>query len=74
MAKIIRQSHSKAPTIRELNEKFAEDMNRDGHTKAFRTVQDEFDVEFLRPSSSGEEENIYGWLRALYRNFRGQNP
>jgi hypothetical protein len=45
-------------------------MNRDRQARAFHIVQDEVDMEFLRPSSSGEEENIYDWIRALCHDFR----
>jgi hypothetical protein len=57
--------------IRELNDEFAEDMNRKGHARAFRTIKDEVDQEFSRPSDSGDEENIYSWIRTLYRDSRG---
>ncbi|KAF4207309.1 hypothetical protein CNMCM8927_003583 [Aspergillus lentulus] len=55
--------------IRELNEEFAERMNRNGHARVFRTVKDEVDQEFSRDSDG--EENIYDWIRKLYRDSRG---
>jgi hypothetical protein len=55
--------------IRELNEEFAEHMNRNGHARVFRTVKNEVDQEFSR--NSGSDENIYDWIRRLYRDSRG---
>ncbi|KAK9604807.1 hypothetical protein V6Z93_002758 [Aspergillus fumigatus] len=55
--------------IRELNEEFAERMNRNGHARVFRTVNNEVDQEFSR--NSGGDEDIYDWIRKLYRDSRG---
>ncbi|PYH75340.1 P-loop containing nucleoside triphosphate hydrolase protein [Aspergillus uvarum CBS 121591] len=57
--------------IREINDEFADAMNRNGHARAFRTVQDEVDQEFYRPAGNGQDENIYDWIRMLYRDSRG---
>ncbi|KAL3482061.1 P-loop containing nucleoside triphosphate hydrolase protein [Aspergillus californicus] len=57
--------------IRELNDEFAETMNRNGHAKAFRIVQGVVDDEFCRPPTGGDDENIYDWIRMLYRDSRG---
>ncbi|KAF7172087.1 hypothetical protein CNMCM5623_004364 [Aspergillus felis] len=55
--------------IRELNEEFAERMNRNGHARVFRTVQNEVDQESSRNSVG--DENISDWIRKLYRDSRG---
>jgi hypothetical protein len=55
--------------IRQLNEEFAERMNRYGHARVFRTVHDGLDEEFSR--AFGDDENIYDWIRRIYRDSRG---
>ncbi|KAL4994952.1 P-loop containing nucleoside triphosphate hydrolase protein [Aspergillus recurvatus] len=57
--------------IRELNDEFADTMSRNGHARPFRTVQGEVDQEFRRHSGSRDDENIYDWIRMLYRDSRG---
>ncbi|OJD21879.1 hypothetical protein ACJ73_06779 [Blastomyces percursus] len=54
--------------VRDLNEKFAEELTRRGHTMVFRTVNNEIDNEYAR---KGDKENIYDWIRGLYRESRG---
>ncbi|PLB46308.1 P-loop containing nucleoside triphosphate hydrolase protein [Aspergillus steynii IBT 23096] len=55
--------------VRQLNEEFADEMNRNGHAKAFQTVNNKVDEEYFR--SSDDDESIYDWIRALYRDSRG---
>ncbi|KAH8431366.1 uncharacterized protein LDX57_009024 [Aspergillus melleus] len=55
--------------IHNLNETFAKDMARDGHLKIFQTVSGDIDTSFHR--ITGDQQNIYDWIRNLYRDSRG---
>ncbi|CRG92822.1 hypothetical protein PISL3812_09893 [Talaromyces islandicus] len=55
--------------IRRLNEEFSASMSRSGHAKIFRTTQDAVDPEF--DNKMGDQQNIYDWIRELYRDSRG---
>lgn len=55
--------------IHNLNELFAKDMAHYGHLKIFQTVSGDVDVSFHR--STGDQQNIYDWIRTLYRDSRG---
>ncbi|KAB8275847.1 P-loop containing nucleoside triphosphate hydrolase protein [Aspergillus minisclerotigenes] len=55
--------------IHNLNELFAKDMAHYGHLKMFQTVSGDVDVSFHR--STGDQQNIYDWIRTLYRDSRG---
>ncbi|KAH8693853.1 P-loop containing nucleoside triphosphate hydrolase protein [Talaromyces proteolyticus] len=55
--------------IRQLNDEFATSMSRSGHAKMFRTTQGEVDHEYY--NKSGDQQNIYDWIRELYRDSRG---
>lgn len=55
--------------IHSLNELFAKDMAHYGHLKIFQTVSGEVDGSFDR--SAGDQQNIYEWIRTLYRDSRG---
>lgn len=56
--------------IRNLNDKFAEVMARDGHTKIFQNLDGGRDVEYERPGRA-EDDDICDWIRKLYRDSRG---
>ncbi|PKX97711.1 dynamin-like protein [Aspergillus novofumigatus IBT 16806] len=56
--------------IRNLNDKFAESMARDGHTKIFQNLDGGQDKEYQRPWCP-EDDDIYDWIRKLYRDSRG---
>ena len=51
------------------NDAFSKDMAKRGHTRTFRLVNDEVDKEFV--SSYTNSENIYDWIRQVYRESRG---
>ncbi|RLM00109.1 hypothetical protein CFD26_107993 [Aspergillus turcosus] len=55
--------------IRNLNDEFAEEMARDGHTKVFQNLDGEPDEEYERPGRA--EDDIYEWIRNVYRDSRG---
>ncbi|KAL5048581.1 hypothetical protein BDW71DRAFT_213326 [Aspergillus fruticulosus] len=64
--------------VRALNGDFSRKIAKHGHAKVFRTPGDEEDPEFRRlPKALGfgsaqhAEENIYSWIRRLYRDSRG---
>lgn len=54
--------------LQNANEAFGRTMERNGHTRAFRLVDGTVDKSFHRAKS---EENIYDWIRNLYRQSRG---
>jgi hypothetical protein len=56
--------------IRNLNDEFAESMARDGHTKIFQNLDGGQDKEYERPGRA-EDDDIYEWIRKLYRDSRG---
>ncbi|KAF4154389.1 hypothetical protein CNMCM6936_008752 [Aspergillus lentulus] len=56
--------------IRDLNDEFAEAMARDGHTKIFQNLDGGRDEEYERPGQA-EDDDIYEWIRKLYRDSRG---
>ncbi|KAF7122572.1 hypothetical protein CNMCM5793_000597 [Aspergillus hiratsukae] len=56
--------------IRNLNDEFAEVMARDGHTKVFQNLDGERDEEYERPGQA-EDDDIYEWIRKVYRDSRG---
>ncbi|GIJ86342.1 hypothetical protein Asppvi_005229 [Aspergillus pseudoviridinutans] len=55
--------------IRNLNDKFAESIARDGHTKIFQNLNGGRDEEYERTGCA--EDDIYDWIRKLYRDSRG---
>ncbi|KAL4990003.1 P-loop containing nucleoside triphosphate hydrolase protein [Aspergillus falconensis] len=64
--------------VRALNGDFSRKIAKHGHAKVFRTPGDDEDPEFRRlPKALGfgsaqhAEENIYSWIRRLYRDSRG---
>jgi hypothetical protein len=54
--------------IQVMNEAFASKITKNGHTRAFRNVDNEVDKEYHR---ADEKESIYDWIRKLYRESRG---
>ena len=52
------------------NEAFSKRMTQRGHTRGFRLVDGEIDKEFA-PFLRKDEENIYVWIRRVYRESRG---
>jgi Dynamin central region len=57
--------------LRNLNDEFALDMARKGHTIIFRDVNGALDPDFVWDKNTFAEENIYEWIRRLYRMSRG---
>ena len=56
--------------LRDLDDRFDNDMRYGGHTRIFRVIEDE-DAEFSRNPGKPAEESIYDWIRRVYRNSRG---
>lgn len=56
--------------IQHANEEFSIMMAKKGHTRAFRTVDDLPDEEFLTEQRESEE-SIHEWIRIQYRESRG---
>ncbi|KZF23237.1 hypothetical protein L228DRAFT_245976 [Xylona heveae TC161] len=54
--------------IRMLNNGFSDRLKAEGHTRAFRTVDDKHDEEF---PADDQYENIYDWIRRFYLDSRG---
>ncbi|RDW67405.1 dynamin family protein [Aspergillus mulundensis] len=63
--------------VQALNSEFSQEMTKNGHAKAFRTPDDKEDPEFhiaqIASSVSAVQpaENIYDWIRRIYRDSRG---
>ncbi|KAK7883400.1 hypothetical protein LTR67_011271 [Exophiala xenobiotica] len=55
--------------VRHLNDAFANRMSKYGHTRAFRTTNDEEDSIYHFKKS--ESSSIYDWIRASYHESRG---
>ncbi|KAG2014455.1 hypothetical protein GB937_006680 [Aspergillus fischeri] len=45
-------------------------MARDGHTMTFQNLDGGLDKEYERPGRA-EDDDIYDWIRKLYRDSRG---
>ncbi|KAI2823747.1 hypothetical protein CBS147321_11058 [Aspergillus niger] len=54
--------------IRNLNDKFADTMARNGHARVFLTTDGELDQEYVRGTN---HKDIYTWIRSIYRDSRG---
>lgn len=52
------------------NDMFSKRMTQRGHTRMFRLVDGEINREFA-PFVRKDEENIYSWIRRVYRESRG---
>ena len=60
--------------LRDLDDKFDQDMRTGGRTYIFRTIDSE-DPEFKRnPNTAATEESIYDWIRRVYCTSRGAEP
>ncbi|KAL1969323.1 hypothetical protein VTN77DRAFT_9515 [Rasamsonia byssochlamydoides] len=57
--------------IRNMNEDFAEKFITHGHKRIFKTVDGGLDSEFTRTGDDAEEEDIYDWIRGVYRESKG---
>ena len=59
--------------IRTLNEEFADDFKHNGHRRVFKAVDGGIDKDFSRYSTvaAKDEEDIYEWIREVYRDSRG---
>ncbi|KAL4809874.1 P-loop containing nucleoside triphosphate hydrolase protein [Aspergillus unguis] len=64
--------------VQALNEAFSQNMSERGHARVFRTPGGDEDTEFKRSPSlflfektQEPEENIYDWIRRVYRESRG---
>ncbi|KAL9090190.1 MAG: hypothetical protein Q9159_002089 [Coniocarpon cinnabarinum] len=56
--------------LRDLEDGFEQKMHLHGHLYPFKTVNDETDKEFERPTESSEED-IYDWIEDIYLDNRG---
>lgn len=64
--------------VRDLNDRFAEQMDREGHTLEFRSTDESLEVdvndtkaEESEPDDIATATNIYHWVRGFYRESRG---
>ncbi|KAN0086625.1 P-loop containing nucleoside triphosphate hydrolase protein [Elaphomyces granulatus] len=59
--------------IRTINEDFADDFKHNGHKRVFKAVDGGLDSDFSRYNTAAvkDEEDIYEWIREVYRDSRG---